>query len=218
MDFRAQAYYNLVNGTPDHQRNGASNLHAAASEVAEHDKRDGHFLHGYGAQAALSEAGYIEDALSMYRTQSIAQERPAGVHTLYQQPARRAGGDGDWLSTIYVKNNSNGKTITLSVEYSDTIETVKQKIEDKEGISAYNQRLITAGKVLQDNQTLGDIGVGNESTIFLITKGAGGCGTPKKYTKRRRGNRRRALITHKTSMLKSKSKSKSKSNRNKNRK
>ena len=219
--FRTQAYNNVVNGTPGHQRNGAYNLQAAASSAAEYAQHDGRYLHGFGTQAALSEAGFNEDALSVYRVPSIAQGRPAGVDSYYDhQTARGAVDNGGWLSKIYVKNNSNGKTITINVEYSDTIETVKQKIEDKEDIPVHKQRLITGGKVLRDNQTLGEIGVGNESTLHLIITHSGGGGSLKKYTKKRLGHRRRVLITHKTSMLKSKSKSTSKSKltRNKNRK
>lgn len=73
---------------------------------------------------------------------------------------------------IFVKTLT-GKTITLEVETSDTINKVKAKIQDKEGFPTSQQRLVHDGKELEDRCTLSDHYIQTKATLYLVVRRRG---------------------------------------------
>ena len=77
------------------------------------------------------------------------------------------------MMQIFV-NTLQGKTVTFDVEVTDKISSLKTQIAVKEGIPKDTQRLIFAGKQLEDDKTIGDYNIMKMSTIFLVLRLVGG--------------------------------------------
>ena len=68
----------------------------------------------------------------------------------------------------------SGRTLALEVQPSETVEDVKMKLQEKENVDADHQRLVFAGKELEDSQTIGSYAIAGEATLEMLFKMAGG--------------------------------------------
>ena len=111
----------------------------------------------------ISPVAYLLPLVSLASASPFLNNGPKTTPFLSQTLAIRGG------MQLFVKTMT-GKTVSIEVEADESIEDVKAKIQEKEGIPPEQQRLIFGGQQVDDSKTLGDYGVGDDDTFHLVLR------------------------------------------------